>query len=172
MLILEMEVLFGPIGRETIVEGNCAVARREGSRKQSWELTNRNRISGRCGGATRHWTGTPESQADTRTVNPAATERRISVLPWDSYFLEVQITPKIGISIQLQRLGSSSRTNELRLTAGKLQYKPSFGPNPDCERGGSCKKNATELHRQHLPIRAVTLIRNPGRQKCKNADEE
>ncbi len=37
-----------------------------GSRKQNSELTNRNRIEGRCGGVTRHWTGTPESQTDTR----------------------------------------------------------------------------------------------------------
>jgi hypothetical protein len=47
------------------------------------ELTNRNRIEGRCGGATRQWTGRPSSQADTAKVNPAAPKRRSSVLPWE-----------------------------------------------------------------------------------------
>ena len=37
-----------------------------GSWKQSSELTNRNRIPGRCGGVTRPRTGNPKSQSDTR----------------------------------------------------------------------------------------------------------
>jgi hypothetical protein len=38
-----------------------------GSRRPSPELTNRNRIEGRCGGVTRQWTGTPGDHPDTRT---------------------------------------------------------------------------------------------------------
>src|ERR1700693_4634088 len=37
-----------------------------GSLRPSSELTNRNRISGRRGGVTRQWTGTPDSHPDTR----------------------------------------------------------------------------------------------------------
>jgi hypothetical protein len=51
--------------------------------RQTSELTNRNRIQGRCGGVTRRLTGKPNSHTDTTQVNPAALEGRISVLPWE-----------------------------------------------------------------------------------------
>src|ERR1700740_1223349 len=38
-----------------------------GSRRQSGGPTNRNRIQGQCGGATRPWTGTPNTPSVTRT---------------------------------------------------------------------------------------------------------
>jgi hypothetical protein len=67
-LILEVQVLYGPIGRNRYPKAT-ALPRGEwgGSRRQSLELTNRHRIPGRCDGVTRQWTGTPESQADMRT---------------------------------------------------------------------------------------------------------
>ena len=67
-LIWEVEVL---LGRLAGTDSGRQLRRREagwgGSRKQNSELTNRNRISGRCGGVTRQRTGIPESQTDTRT---------------------------------------------------------------------------------------------------------
>jgi hypothetical protein len=38
-----------------------------GSRRQNGEPTNRNRIQGQCGGATRRGTGTPDTPSDHRT---------------------------------------------------------------------------------------------------------
>src|ERR1700719_4776066 len=54
-----------------------------GSRRQTSEPTNRNRIQGRCGGTTRLRTGTSNSQTETTAVYPAALGGRISVLPWE-----------------------------------------------------------------------------------------
>ncbi len=53
-----------------------------GRRRQSSEPTNRNRIQGRCGGATRLETGTPNGHPDTRTGKsggPRAKEQRLTL---------------------------------------------------------------------------------------------
>ena len=52
-----------------------------GSRRQTPERTNRNRIEGRCGGVSQPRMVRPDSRSDTALVNPAATGGRISVLP-------------------------------------------------------------------------------------------
>src|SRR5438270_9515001 len=67
-LNLEVQVLFGPQGAEPLAKGNCVAAMRGGEEAggKTGEPTNRNRIQGQCGGATRRWTGTP----DTPSVTP------------------------------------------------------------------------------------------------------
>ena len=52
-----------------------------GSRRQTSVPTNRNRIQGRRGGITQHLMGKSKAQTDTTAVNPAAIERKISILP-------------------------------------------------------------------------------------------
>jgi hypothetical protein len=52
---------------EPLADGNCVTARWGGEEalRQTLELTNRNRIQGRCGGVTRRRMGKPESHTDT-----------------------------------------------------------------------------------------------------------
>jgi hypothetical protein len=52
-------------GTVSLGKGARREAGSEGSQRQNPDPTNRNRIEGRHGGVTRHWTGTPDSHPDT-----------------------------------------------------------------------------------------------------------
>src|ERR1700733_1592219 len=81
-LILEVNPLRA-VWPEPLADGNCVTARWGGEEalRQISELTNRNRIQGRCGGVTRFLTGKPNSHTDTTQVNPAALEGILGDLP-------------------------------------------------------------------------------------------
>jgi hypothetical protein len=53
-------------GTASLGKGVRREAESEGSRRQSQDSTNRNRIEGRRGGVTRQWTGMPDTHPDTR----------------------------------------------------------------------------------------------------------
>src|ERR1700719_3318890 len=51
-----------------------------GSRRQIGEPTNRNRIQGQCGGATRRWTGTPDTPSVARTGKSGGRPEKVQCL--------------------------------------------------------------------------------------------
>ncbi len=70
-----------------------------GSWKQSSELTNRNRIRGRCGGVTRPWTGKPNSHSDTRIGKSGGDRAKDQRLTLGDLF----VSPAIGVGRRQRR---------------------------------------------------------------------
>lgn len=81
----------------------------EGSRRQSSELTNRNRIQGLSGGVTRQWTGTPESQADTRTGKSGSARAKDQRLTLG----DLPVSPAIGVGRRQRGLTDRKKSAEV-----------------------------------------------------------
>src|ERR1700719_666292 len=88
-LNLEVKVLFGPQGAEPIAKGNCVAAMRggeeAGGKSGADEQTSDTKpapakAGGQCGGATRRWTGTPDTPSVTRTGRSGGHPEKVQCL--------------------------------------------------------------------------------------------
>jgi hypothetical protein len=145
---------------EPLADGNCVAAMRGGEEalRQNSELTNRNRIPGRCGGVTRPRTGKPNGQTDTTRVNPAAVERRISVLPWE-ISLPLRLAGAGGWQRPLMGKEKSAEAIVVRATGRRAEF----------DNQGAAWNHSTRMMRQQGGVEPNGIVREglaaPRRQR-------